>query len=310
METIIIQGDNLKDKIFSEVKNELTELKAKYNTVPVIAFIAVGEVPLSKYVIPLHVQTAEAAGFKVILERKPANATEVEMFDLIDQLNANPDVHAIVLLQPLPEHLVPIRIINRIDKEKEVEGFHPQNMLSTMIPDIQTQKYPMCLPTALLELLEDAKVQLRKDQEWVFVLDDEFISNTLTHMVVKSAAAKAMPLDCSLSIVNKDSKHLIEYCQRADVLVVVTKHPEYIQPSWLKIGVCIVDVYSNLLKEVPSKKDPTKLMPIIRGGVNVESVKNIAGVIVPVPGGVVAVVLPILLQNALIAFKQSLPKIL
>jgi len=306
METKIIKGDLIKDMIFNEVKSEITELKAKHNKVPGIAFIGFSGIPLSKYNIPLHVQLAEAAGFNVLKEIIAENTTEDDLFVLIEELNANNNIHAIVLLQPLPEHLNPIRIINKIDRNKEVEGFHPENMLSTLIPDIETNKYPMCLPTALVKMFEDAEVRFEKDQEWVFVLDDEFISNSLTNMVVKSAASKVVPHDCSQSIINKNSKHLIEYCKRADILVVVTKSPEYIQPEWLKAGVNIIDVYSNLVKEIPSKNDPDRLVPIIRGGVNVDSVKNIASTILPIPGGLMAVVLTILLRNALISFKNSL----
>jgi methylenetetrahydrofolate dehydrogenase (NADP+)/methenyltetrahydrofolate cyclohydrolase len=306
METKIIKGDLVKEQIFNEVKNEVAKLKAKYDKVPEIAFIGFSEVPLAKYNIPLHVQLAEAAGFKVYKKIITEKVTEADMFNLIEKLNKSPEIHAIVLLQPLPEYLNPIRIINKIDRDKEVEGFHPQNMLSSLIPDIKTDKYPMCLPSALVELFKDANVQFEKDQEWVFLVDDEFISNALTNMVVKTASSVVVPHDCSISIINKNSKNLIDYCKRADVLVVVTKVPEYIQPEWLKTGVCIIDIYSNLVKEIPSKNDPDRLVPIIKGGVNVDSVKNIASVIVPIPGGLMAVVLTILLRNALISFKNSL----
>lgn len=306
METKIITGELIKDRIFEEVRVEIAALKTKTSQQPGIAFIGFTEVPLAKYVIPLHVQTAQAAGFRVFTDIMPEKATEDDLFTLIDSYNQNDDVHAILVLQPLPAHLNPIRIINRVDPKKEVEGFHPLNMLSTLVPDINTNMYPMCLPSALVELMKDAQVELKKDQEWIFALDDEFVSNPLTIMVVKSAAAYVVPVDCSFTIINKDSAHLIDYCKRADILVVVSKNPEYIQPAWLKPGVCIIDVYSNLVKEIPSKNDPSKLIPVIRGGVNVELVKGIAGVVVPVPGGVVAVVLPILLRNALSAFKNSL----
>jgi methylenetetrahydrofolate dehydrogenase (NADP+) / methenyltetrahydrofolate cyclohydrolase len=306
METKIIKGDLIKEKIFNEVKEEIAVLKKRYNKEPGIAFVGFAGVPLAKYNIPLHVQTAEAAGFKVYKEITDENATEKNMFDLIEQLNNNKNIHAIVLLQLLPEHLNPIRIINKIDRNKEVEGFHPENMLSTLIPDIERNKYPMCLPSALMEMFKDANVQFTKDQEWVFVLDDEFISNNLTNMIVKTAASKVVPHDCSISIINKNSKNLIDSCKRADVLVVVTKHPEYIQAEWLKTGVYLIDIYSNLVKEIPSKHEPDKLVPVIRGGINVESVKNIASAILPIPGGLMAVVLTILLRNALISFKNSL----
>ena len=306
METMIIKGDSVKEKIFDEVKNEIAGLQEKYHRVPGIAFIGFSCVPLAKYNIPLHVQLAEALGFKVWKKIEPENVTEEEVFELIEKLNNDDEIHAIVLLQPLPAHLNPIRIINKIDPCKEVEGFHPVNMLSTLIPDIQTTKYPMCLPAALFEMFREAGMQIRKDQEWVFVLDDEFFSNTLTNMIVRTAASKVVPDDCAVTILNKNSQKLIEHCKRADFLVVVSKTPEYIRPEWLKPGVCIIDIYSNLVREVPAKKDPNKLVPVIRGGVNVESVQHIAGAILPIPGGLMTVVMAILFRNTVISFKNSL----
>ena len=306
METKIIKGDLIKDKIFSEVKSEIAGLREKYHKAPGIAFIGFPCTPLANYNIPLHVQLAQSVGLKVTTEIVANDATEEEVFDVIEKLNASKDIHAIVLLQPLPEHLNPVRIVNKIDPAKEVEGFHPVNMMATMIPDIQTGRYPMCLPEALFEMFREAEVQPQKDQEWVFLLDDGFFSNTLTKMIVRAAASRVVPDDCAVTFVNKDSKHLAEHCKRADILVVVTKTPEYIQPEWLKPGVCIIDIYSNLVREVPSKADPSKLVPVIRGGVNVDSVNQIAGVLLPIPGGLMTVVMAILFRNTVISFRKSL----
>lgn len=99
---------------------------------------------------------------------------------------------------------------------------------------------------------------------------------------------------------------LAVHCKRADYLVVVTKTPEYVKPEWLKPGVCIIDIYSNLVKEIPSKADPKKLVPVIRGGVNVNAVTNIAGAILPIPGGLMTVVMAILFRNTVISFNKHL----
>ena len=168
----------------------------------------------------------------------------------------------------------------------------------------------MCLPTALYELFKNGGVQVQKDQEWVFVLDDEFFSNPFTNMIARIAAIKAVPANNSVTIVNKNSGKLVEHIKRADFLVVVSKDPEYVQPEWLKPGVCIVDVYTNLVKEIPSKKDPNRIVPIIRDGVSVDAVQNIAGAILPIPGGLMSMVLAILFRNVLISFKNSLTEII
>ncbi len=306
METKILKDDALKNSILSKVKNEILTLHKKYNKVPGIAFIGFLGVPLGKYNIPFHINLASELGFNVYKEIPDDNITEEELFKVIGKLNNDNDVHAIVLLQPLPDHLNPLRIINKIDPEKEVEGFHPQNMMSTLFPDVWKNKYQMCLPTALSELMKSNDILPQKDKEWVILLDDEFFSNPLVSMVTRTAFIKAVPDDCTSIFVNKDSAMLVEYCKRADVLVVVTKHPEYIQPEWLKPGVFIIDIYSNLLKEVPAKKDPSRMVPVIRGGVNVEAVENIAGAIIPIPGGLMSVVLAMLFRNAMISFRNSL----
>jgi len=308
MKTKILKGIELQEKVLTEVKTEIIKLNKAHNKLPGIAFIGFLGVPLGKYNIPLHVEMAKGLGFHVFTEIKPEDVKEDELFELIDKLNKNNDIHAIVLLQPLPTHLNSVRITNRIHSDKEVEGFHPQNMLSTMMPDAQENKYPMCLPTALYELFKNGNVHVQKDQEWVFVLDDEFFSNPFTSMIVRTAALKAVPDNNAVTIVNKKSDNLVKHFKRADYLVVVTKESEYVQPEWLKSGVCIIDVYANLVKEIPSKKYPGRIVPIIRGGVNVESIKGIASGILPIPGGLMSMVLALLFRNTLIAFKSSITK--
>lgn len=306
MKTKILKGTELQEKVLLEVKSEIFEISKTSKEKPGIAFIGFTGVPLGKYNIPLHVKMAQQLGFYVFTEIRTENVSEEDLFQLIDQLNEDNDIHAIVLLQPLPIHLNSIRITNRIDPDKEVEGFHPQNMLSTMMPDARIPKYPMCLPTALYELFINANINVKADQEWVFVLDDEFFKNPFTNMVVRTAAIKAVPDNNAVTLVNKDSSDLEAFCHRADYLVVVTKSPEYIMAEWLKPGVCIIDVYANLVKEIPSKKDPGRIVPIIRGGVNVNSVMDIASAVLPIPGGLMSMVIALLFKNALIAFKNSI----
>lgn len=196
METKILKGIKLQEKVLSKVRQEIVALNKEYGLKPGIAFIGFMGVPLGKYNIPLHVNMAKVLGFNVFSETKPELVTEGELFELIDTLNEDGDIHAIVLLQPLPRHLNSVRITNRINPDKEVEGFHPQNILSTILPDARVSKYPMCLPTALYELFKEGEVQVQKDREWVFVLDDEFLLNPFTSMIVRSASIKAVPGEC------------------------------------------------------------------------------------------------------------------
>lgn len=306
METKILKGEAVRDRMFFEVKTELSALQEKYGKVPGIAFIGFAGVPLGKYNMPLHVNTAQQLGFRVFPTVLPEDVTEASLSALIDQCNKNEEIDAILLLQPLPAHLNPLVMAGKIDQKKEVEGFHPLNLAGTLMPDTGLNHYPMCLPAALAVIFEEDRLQPQKDQEWLFVLDDEFFTNPLTYMIVRAAASRAVPKECPLTFISKESGKLPDLCARADFLVIVSKFPEYVSQEWLKPGVCIIDIYSNLVREVPSRSDPSRLVPVIRGGVNVESVKGIAGAILPVPGGLMTVVLGILFKNTLESFRSRL----
>jgi methylenetetrahydrofolate dehydrogenase (NADP+)/methenyltetrahydrofolate cyclohydrolase len=255
-----------------------------------------------KYTIRLHEKAAENLGFYVLTETRPHTASEQGMFDLVEALNKNDKVHAIVLLQPLPMHLDAIRIIGRIDKNKEVEGFHPDNIANMLAGQNQ---HPMVLPTALHELFANEKVPVLPDSEWVFVVDDEFFERPFTNMIARTACVRVVPHNNSVTIVNNNSGRLTEHIKKADFLFIISKKPGFLKAEWLKPGVCIVDVYSNLVKEVPSKKNPDVLIPIIKGGVFPEKVNNVAGKLAPCPGGLMPLVLAVLLRNALNAFKAN-----
>ena len=309
METRILNGAIYKDAIFGRIKTDIPLIAEKSGSIPGIAFIApVGHEPLMKYTIGLHEQAARALGFFVRTILIPADAPETTFLNKIDEMNGDDSIHAIVLLQPMPRHINAINIINRINPEKEVEGFHEKHLIKMLQKEIGEIPYPMVLPTALNELFARAGIEKKEDTEWVFVADDEFFAKPFTNMVVKTACPQVVPDHCSFTIVNKDSKVFEDHCRRADFLFVVSKCPGYIQKEWLKPGVCIVDVYSNLVNELPSTKNPGTMIPVIKGGVNTETVTGIAGVIAPCPGGLMPLVLAVLFSNALQAFRLSVNK--
>ncbi|MBN1340637.1 MAG: hypothetical protein JXA03_15010 [Bacteroidales bacterium] len=308
MKTQILYGSPLKDRIFAEIAGELEALKRKSGKRPGIAFVAItGFEPLMKYTIALHEQAAHQLGFFVKTETRPADIAEQELFRLIDNLNEDQDIHAVVLLQPVPVHLDAIRTIGRIHPEKEVEGFHPENLAAILAGDHEKIRCPMVLPTSLTELFRDAGYpEAPADSEFVFLADDEFFERPFTNMVIRTACLQVVPRNCTATFVSSGSSHLREHCRRADFLFVISKRPGFVQPSWLKQGVCIVDVYSNLVKEIVSKKNPGVILPVIRGGVLPEDVEGVAGIIASCPGGLMPVVLAVLFRNALRCFAGSI----
>ncbi len=307
METVILDGIDYQKRIFNKIKNEIVTFKEQYNKIPGIAFVAcVGHSPLLKYIIPLHERTANKLGFSVTLETCPHTSSEEEVFEIIDKLNVDENIHAIVFLQPIPKSLNALRIMERIDKDKEVEGFHPLNVLDTLTKGVQNTNYPMCLPVALFELFKNTDVHIEGGEEFVFAADQDFITNPFRSLVLHTASSQVVPPGCSITFVNTENKKIGDFCKRADFLFVISENPEFLNPDWLKPGVCIIDIYSNLIEEVPSKKNPDILIPVIRGGVNTNGVMGIAGKIAPCPGGLMPILLAVLFRNAFIAFEESL----
>jgi len=306
MKTRILNGSNYQNSIFNKIKNEIEVIKVNQGRMPGIAFIAyVGHLPLMKYNIALHHKTAQGLGFNSRIETLPHTADEEDVFAIIEKLNLDDEIHAIVLLQPVPKHINAISIIEKIQKDKEVEGFHPQNVIETLTKGVYNTLYPMCLPTALIELFKISDIKIKEGQEFVFVADQGFISDPFRSLILRTASSQIVPKGCSLTVVNSDNNKIKDFCKRADYLMVISETPEFLNPEWLKPGVCIVDIYSNLIKEIPSKKNPSILIPIIRGGVNTEAVNNIASTIAPCPGGLMPVLLAVILRNAFDAFKNS-----
>ena len=307
METTILGGSLYQQGMMKDLKAEINLLSLIHHKQPGIAFIAmVGHEPLLKYTIGLHLAAAEGLGFKVLLETRPHDVAEREVIEIIDKLNLNEDIHAIVLLQPIPQHLSSINLTRRINPDKEVEGFHPMNMMDTAINGIQHSRYPMCLPVALLELFSNENLIIKEDSEFVFIFDDYFFSNPFTKLILRTATSIVVPDNCSNTILSTGNHKLAEHCRSADYLFVISKQVEFLKSEWLKPGVCVIDIYSNLVKEVPSKKDASKMIPVIRGGVNVASVQGIASAIAPVPGGLMQILLVVLFRNSLMAFKYAM----
>lgn len=307
MEAKILDGGSIRDMILLEVTKKIESYKSEYEGRPGIAFLSfVDHIPLMKYTIALHVETAKSLGFAVLLKTCPAKSEEDDMIEMIQKLNEDRSIHAIVLLQPVPKHINALNLIKQISKEKEIEGFHPLNAMDTLTQGLFNTRYPMCLPAALFELFSAYQMQMERGQEIVFAVDEDFIANPFRSLVMRVAASQAIRPDCSTTYVSLTHKNARDIIKRADYLFVISENPDTIDPDWLKKGVCVIDIYSNLINEIPSKRDPRTMIPIIRGGVNVDRVQKVSGAIAPCPGGLMPVLLAVLFRNAILAYEYAM----
>lgn len=307
MKAKIINGTEYQKINFYDIRKEITKLKKKYKRRPGIAFVAcVGHLPLMKYTIGFHEKTANELGFKTVVNALPHTVKEEALLEVIDNYNNDDSIDAILLLQPVPKHINALRIIGHIDSRKEVEGFHYENIMENLLHGSNKSRYLMCLPNSLLELFNISGIEIRAGQQFVFVADEDFLSDPFRSMILRAASSIIVPSNCARTLVNIEHPMLFKICEQADFIVVISEKPEFFKPTKLKPNVCIVDIYSNLIDEVPSKKDPKNLIPVIKGGVDTDFVMDKAGTIVPCPGGLMPVLLVVLFRNALLAFKYNM----
>lgn len=162
-------------------------------------------------------------------------------------------------------------------------------------------KFPPCTPAGIQELIVRSGVET-KGAEVVVVGRSNIVGKPIAVMMMQ----KGRGANSTVTVVHTATKDLASHCKRADILIVAAGVPGLVKPEWIKPGACVIDVGVNRVGEKPSKKDPNKMVPILRGDVDFEAAKEIAGWITPVPGGVGPMTITMLMKNTLRSLKFKL----
>lgn len=296
----LIKGTEIREEILKEIEQEVKEIKEKYGVVPGLVTILIGDNPASVSYVTLKIQTAKRLGFHEVQDTRPADISEKELLDLIDKYNKDDSIHGILVQLPLPKHIDEKKVINAIDPDKDVDGFHPVNVGRLMIGGDEV-KFPPCTPAGIQELIVRAGVET-KGAEVVVVGRSNIVGKPIAVMMMQ----KGRGANATVTVCHTGTKDLAAHCKRADILIVAAGVPGLVKPEWIKPGACVIDVGVNRVGEKPSKKDPNKMVPILRGDVDFEAAKEIAGWITPVPGGVGPMTITMLMRNTLRSLKFKL----
>lgn len=162
-------------------------------------------------------------------------------------------------------------------------------------------KFPPCTPAGIQELIVRSGIET-SGAEAVVVGRSNIVGKPIANMLVQ----KGRGADATVTVVHTKTKNLAEHCKRADILIVAAGVPGLVKPEWIKPGACVIDVGVNRVGEKPSKDDPKKMVPILKGDVDFEAAKEIAGYITPVPGGVGPMTITMLMKNTLKSLKFKL----
>ena len=295
----LIKGTEIREEILKEIADEVKEIKAKHGVVPGLVTILVGENPASISYVTLKIKTANQLGFKEIQDSQSEDISEEALLALIDKYNHDDSIHGILVQLPLPKHLDEKKVLNAVDPDKDVDGFHPVNVGRLMIGGKEV-KFPPCTPAGIQEMIVRAGVET-SGAEVVVVGRSNIVGKPIANMMLQ----KADGANSTVTVVHTRTRDLAAHCQRADILIVAAGVPGLVKPEWIKSGACVIDVGVNRVGEKISEKTGKKIA-ILKGDVDFDEAKEIAGWITPVPGGVGPMTVTMLMKNTLKSVKFKL----
>ena len=291
----IISGTEIRKAILAEVKEEVDQMKEKYGKVPGLVTILVGSSPASISYVTLKVKTAISLGFHEIQDDQPEDLSEADLLALIDKYNNDPDIHGILVQLPLPKHIDDKKVLTAINPDKDVDAFHPVNVGRLMIGGDEARFHP-CTPAGIQEMIIRSGTET-SGAEVVVVGRSNIVGKPIAMMM----AQKGEGANSTVTIVHTRTKDLASHCKRADILIVAAGVPDLVKPEWIKPGATVIDVGVN---RVGMNEKTGKA--ILKGDVDFEKAKEIAGKITPVPGGVGPMTIAMLMKNTLRSAKLAL----
>jgi len=287
----IISGTENAKQIREELKEEIAELKEKYNLVPGLATILVGEDPASQVYVGQKEKTSQALGIYSARYDLPAETSEEELLNLIDKLNKDQKIHGILVQLPLPKHINETNVLYAIDPKKDVDGFHPVNVGKLMIgePD-----FLPCTPHGIQQLLLRSGIKI-DGAEVVVVGRSNIVGKPIANILLQ----KKEGANATVTICHTGTRDISFHTKRADIIIVAAGKPKALTADMVKEGVVVIDVGVNRIGKSESGKD------ILVGDVDFEAVKEKARAITPVPGGVGPMTITMLMLNTLKAAKLA-----
>ncbi|MCK9285179.1 MAG: bifunctional methylenetetrahydrofolate dehydrogenase/methenyltetrahydrofolate cyclohydrolase FolD [Rhodocyclaceae bacterium] len=281
----ILDGNALSAQVRGQLAERAAALKARGVT-PCLAVILVGEDPASAVYVRNKVAGCEKVGMRSIKDVYPINAAQETVLARITELNADPAVHGILVQLPLPKHFDAEAVLEAIAPEKDVDGFHADNVGALMQG---TPRFIPCTPYGVMKMLESEKVAL-KGAEAVIVGRSNIVGKPMSMLLLQAG--------CTVTVCHSQTRDLAFHTRRADVLVAAVGRPKMITGDMIKPGATVIDVGINRQQSGP---DAGKLC----GDVDFETAKEVAGLITPVPGGVGPMTITMLLTNTLEAAERA-----
>ena len=281
----IIDGKALSASLKEEMKGRVARLGEEYGRVPCLAVIIVGDNPASRSYVRGKIKATEVTGMGSRLIELPEDVTEGRLLEVIAGLNADDGVDGILVQLPLPEHIDEDRVIDAIAIEKDVDGFHPQNVSRLWLG---RKCIVPCTPKGIIKMIETTGIGIAGKKAVVV---------GRSNIVGKPVAKLLLDRNATVTIAHSRTADLAAVCRDADILVVAVGRPKMVTGAMVKDGAVVIDVGIN-------RGEDGKLV----GDVDFESASKVAGWITPVPGGVGPMTITMLMENTIECFLDRVRK--
>ena len=273
----VIDGKQIAEQTRAEAAAGALALKTRTGVIPHLAAVLVGADPASAVYVRNKQIACEKAGFKSTLHRLPASTGQAELLTLVQTLNANPDVHGILVQLPLPKGIDTTLILDAILPAKDVDGFHPENV------GLMHQGRPRflpCTPAGVMRMLKVSGIETA-GKHAVVIGRSDIVGKPMAALLVQKGA------DATVTLCHSRTKDIGAFCREADILVAALGIPQFVKGDWIKPGAVVIDVGINRVDD--------KLV----GDVDYLPAAQVASAITPVPGGVGPMTIAMLLANTL-----------
>ncbi|MDN2568552.1 bifunctional methylenetetrahydrofolate dehydrogenase/methenyltetrahydrofolate cyclohydrolase FolD [Aquibium sp. A9E412] len=281
----IIDGRRRADELLDRVTDETARLSAA-GTTPGLAVVLVGEDPASQVYVASKSKKAKACGFHSVQHTLDADTSEADLLALIEALNADAAIHGILVQLPLPGHIDSGRVTQAVAPDKDVDGFHFVNVGKLATGETKTAFVP-CTPAGSMLLLEGVRGADLSGLNAVVI--------GRSNIVGKPMASLLLAANATVTIAHSRTRELAAVARTADILVAAVGRPQMVARDWVKPGATVIDVGINRIAAPEKGPGKTRLV----GDVAFDEVKDVAGAITPVPGGVGPMTIAMLMANTL-----------
>ncbi|WP_306643695.1 bifunctional methylenetetrahydrofolate dehydrogenase/methenyltetrahydrofolate cyclohydrolase FolD [Sanyastnella coralliicola] len=282
----ILDGKATSKAIKEEIAVEVEKRKAAGLKTPHLAAVLVGDDGASQTYVNSKVRACERCGFKSTLVKRDGSCTEEELLEIVDQLNNDDDIDGFIVQLPLPKHINEQKVLEAVKREKDVDGFHPENVgrmalnLPTFLP---------ATPYGIMQMLERYEVPTQ-GKHAVVIGRSHIVGSPMSILLSRNG----YPGNCTVTITHSRTTNLEELTREADILIVALGRPEFVKADMVKEGAVIVDVGITRVEAPETEKGY-----VIKGDVAFDEVAPKSSFITPVPGGVGPMTIASLLKNTL-----------